>query len=179
MARSMHNLLPMASPRFYRLSFLMVYMFVSCANRSDVNGTANEMVDASAVGVDNCQDESPELVCTQSCGSDFFMESTCQGGVMKCPPNTVDFDSCPADTCWGPAPPGCCVNGELWYMACIQGNWECGGESFPSGLVCRNDCEPQIKPSCVVTCGDTEFVDAECHEVIWKCPEGSINSEEC
>jgi len=58
--------------------------------------------------------------CAWGCGSDAASQADCIGGAWKCPPGTVDMDTCPPGTCWGP-PFTCEVCDNGWKCAPDQG----------------------------------------------------------
>lgn len=65
-----------------------------------------------------CQGVPATFICTDTCGSDAFIDPTCseEGWTCRGMQRTSD---CPAGTCWG-YPGDCCV-----APACVDGRWQC------------------------------------------------------
>lgn len=65
-----------------------------------------------------CAGEPASFVCSDGCGSDAFIDPTCEAGGWTCG-SLVATNTCPADTCWG-MPGDCCVN-----PTCEDRRWTC------------------------------------------------------
>lgn len=65
-----------------------------------------------------CEGEAASFICSDFCGSDAFVDPTCDAGGWSCE-GLVRSDSCADDVCWGD-PGECCIS-----PSCVDGSWQC------------------------------------------------------
>jgi hypothetical protein len=83
----------------------------------------------------------PGLSCVDGCGGDVETAAECVGSSWQCPPGYVTYDSCPADTCWGPPPTTCCDGSE---PRCDGGDYVCP-DGIPADIETCDMC-PEASP---------------------------------
>lgn len=125
--------------------FVMTFVFSgACSSTVDVETSSSS---------GGCAGNGP--FCAQGCGSDAFEQAICKKGAWVCPPGSVDADTCPAGTCWGPPLPCEECNGGWTCVA----NKECAGSC--GGIVCAT-CEgapagTTVIGACACSCNGSSY----------------------
>jgi hypothetical protein len=165
-----------------------LFLAPACSSSVEIAGTSASSSGASSsssTGGAACTGFGP--TCVWGCGSDASSSAECKNGLWSCPPGTVDMNTCPPGTCWGPPLP-CEVCNNGWKCAPTP---ECIGtceslvcatcEGMPGVPIqmgacscsCKNGVEYgcSLAPGCCnanIDCGDESFV--PCVEHVCKQP---------
>lgn len=169
-------------------TFALFAWIPACSSSVEIAGTGGSSGGASSSSSSSggaCAGNGP--ICVWGCGSDAASQAECKNGTWVCPPDTVDINSCPPGTCWGP-PVSCEVCDNGWQCkpteACIGSceSFVCATcEGAPAGTLQMGACSCSctngnqygctLLPGCCnadIDCGDESFV--PCVEHVCKPP---------